>query len=667
MSEPSKGAQSVPGESLRAELPSGPSLNTEIEAFGHWRADLLDLVSALRRWIEEQGFLTPSVSDRLDRIDTQVRANKVMVAFVAEFSRGKSELINAIFFASYGRRIMPASAGRTTMCPTELGYDDQLPPCLLLLPIETRLEPQALMEWRMTPEKWIRIELDANDGEGLATAMAKVSEVRKVSLQDAPALGLWSTAEGGATAPVDADGLVEVPRWRHAVINMAHPLLKQGLVILDTPGLNAIGAEPELTVNLIPQAQAALFILSADAGVTKSDLDIWRNHLVVHEGDHNNRLAVLNKIDVLWDGLSTVQSVSAQIEQQRVSTAATLGVSVDQVIPVSAQKGLLAKVRGDSKLLAASRLGDLEQALVERLVHHRKEVITNALAASAQDFEKEIAHLVMTRKRDLSEQALELKGLKGKNSLVIKQLRGRIEQEEKEFDGARQRMLALRSIHNKSQSKLATILGSESLKKDFAAIRSVLTASRFKIGLRTAYEDLFDRLEAIQGEVADLQDEMTKMLHGTFRQLNSEFGFSLQIAEAVDLGKYRNEVQLVRTGYLKFISLGNSFGLMQENAAEKLLRALYSRIRSIHDSELSELEAWNRFAANGLDTQLREKRRNYARRIEAVERIGDAADGLGYRLDEIGVQERLLDELGTKAATLARTVHATAAEMTARH
>ena len=52
-----------------------------------------------------------------------MRTSKVMVAFVAEFSRGKSELINAIFFAGYGRRIMPASAGRTTMCPTELGYD----------------------------------------------------------------------------------------------------------------------------------------------------------------------------------------------------------------------------------------------------------------------------------------------------------------------------------------------------------------------------------------------------------------------------------------------------------------------------------------------------------------------------------------------------------------
>lgn len=640
----------------------GPSLSREIEAFGQWRTGLLDSVGALRRWIEDQGLLTPLVADRLDRIDAQVRANKVMVAFVAEFSRGKSELINAIFFASYGRRIMPASAGRTTMCPTELGYDDQLPPCLLLLPIETRLEPQALMEWRMMPEKWIRIDLDANDGEGLAAAMSKVAEVRKVTLEEATALGLWLNAEGGV--PVDSDGLVEVPRWRHAVINMAHPLLKQGLVILDTPGLNAIGAEPELTVNLIPQAQAALFILSADAGVTKSDLEIWQGHLVVHEGDHKNRLVVLNKIDVLWDGLSTAESVSQQIQHQRLSTAATLGVSIEQVIPVSAQKGLLAKVRGDTQLLAASRLVDLEQALVERLVHHRKAVITNALAASAVDFEKETTQFVTARKRDLAEQAQELKGLKGKNNLVIKQLRARIEQEEKEFDGARQRMLALRSIHNRSQTRVSAILGAEALKKEFADIRGVLTTSRLKLGLRTAYEDLFDRLEAIQREVEEQQEEMTKMLHGTFRQLNSEFGFSLQLAEAVDIGKYRREIQQVRTGYIKFISLGSTWNLMQGNAGEKLLRALYSRIRSIHDSEMSELEAWNRFAANGLDSQLREKRRNYTRRIEAVERIGDAADGLAYRLTEIGVQESLLDEMAMKAAQLSRSVHANAAAVT---
>jgi hypothetical protein len=62
--------------------------------------------------------------------------------------------------------------------------------------------------------------------------------------------------------PQGDDGLVDVPAWRHALINYPHPLLQQGLVVLDTPGLNAIGAEPELTLNLLPSAHAVVFMLA---------------------------------------------------------------------------------------------------------------------------------------------------------------------------------------------------------------------------------------------------------------------------------------------------------------------------------------------------------------------------------------------------------------------
>jgi hypothetical protein len=58
-----------------------------------------------------------------DQLQERLREDRLNVAFVAEFSRGKSELINAIFFADYGDRMLPSSAGRTTMCPTELLYD----------------------------------------------------------------------------------------------------------------------------------------------------------------------------------------------------------------------------------------------------------------------------------------------------------------------------------------------------------------------------------------------------------------------------------------------------------------------------------------------------------------------------------------------------------------
>ena len=310
-----------PGELLAT------SFNEQFDQHGTWRREFALRLKLLGEWMKDHELLDAAVEERLRRLETQVRSDKVMVAFVAEFSRGKSEMINAIFFAGYGRRIMPASAGRTTMCPTEMGYDADVPPCLRLLPIETRLQPQALMEWRMAPEKWTRIDLDVNNPQQLAAALEKVAETRRVTQDEARALGFWHNQAPDDNPMLDAQGMVEVPRWRHALINIAHPLLKQGLVILDTPGLNAIGAEPELTVSLIPQAHAVVFILGADTGVTKSDLAIWREHLITEGTAGDTRLVVLNKIDTLWDALSTPAQIETQIERQKASTAEILGIA----------------------------------------------------------------------------------------------------------------------------------------------------------------------------------------------------------------------------------------------------------------------------------------------------------------------------------------------------
>ncbi|MCC2635995.1 MAG: hypothetical protein K0S48_3881, partial [Ramlibacter sp.] len=118
------------------------SFNEQFDQHGAWRREFALRLKLLSEWLKDHDLLDSAVEERLRRLEGQMRSDKVMVAFVAEFSRGKSELINAIFFAGYKRRIMPASAGRTTMCPTELGYDAEVPPCLRLLPIESRLHPQ---------------------------------------------------------------------------------------------------------------------------------------------------------------------------------------------------------------------------------------------------------------------------------------------------------------------------------------------------------------------------------------------------------------------------------------------------------------------------------------------------------------------------------------------
>lgn len=634
------------------------TFNEQFDQHGAWRREFALRLKLLSEWLKDHDLLDAAVEERLRRLEGQMRSDKVMVAFVAEFSRGKSELINAIFFAGYKRRIMPASAGRTTMCPTELGYDAEVPPCLRLLPIETRLQTQPLMEWRMVPEKWHRVDLDVNDPAQLAQAFEKVSETRRVTVDQARALGFWHEDTPEDNPMVGTDGLVEVPRWRHALINIAHPLLKQGLVILDTPGLNAIGAEPELTVNLIPQAHAVVFILAADTGVTKSDLAIWREHLIAEdEGDAASRLVVLNKIDTMWDALSTPAQVQAQIDRQRTTTAEVLGLQKQQVIPVSGQKGLVAKVNNNPELLKASQLPVLEQALAEGVMGQRQKILHSAVGANIAELRAEATRSLGIRRRDLAEQMVELKGLRGKNMSVIKHMRARIEQEQADFDASGAKIHAVRSVHLKLLRDVFTLLGTATLKSEMQELTDALRTPGLKLGVRKAYGKTFDRLREGLRKSEKISGEIQTMLTGTFRQLNAEYGFSLQAPREPDLARYERDLDLVERSHNQYLGVSNAFRLAQPEFADRLVRALATRLRVIYESALGEVELWNKSAAAQLDAQLRERRRNFGRRLEAIERIQQAASGLDDRIAEIESQENALDLLDAKLAEL--TTHLT--------
>ncbi|PNG52965.1 putative GTPase [Variovorax sp. WDL1] len=621
------------------------SFNQQFDQHGAWRRNFAHRLKWLARWLDENELLDQSVAERLRELESQMRTSKVMVAFVAEFSRGKSELINAIFFAAYGRRIMPASAGRTTMCPTELGYDAGFAPCLRLLPIETRLEPHSLAHWRDKPEHWTEIPIDVEDAEQLSQTMNKVAEVRRVPLAEARSLGFWSDESPDDNPVPDGEGQVEIPRWRHALLNMPHPLLEQGLVILDTPGLNAIGAEPELTVSLIPQAHAVVFILAADTGVTRSDLAIWREHLITEGDPGETRIVVLNKIDTMWDTLSTPAQIDAQIQRQRKGAAELLGVPLTQVLPVSAQKGLQAKIRRDVPLLQASRLPALESVLGEGLLGKRERMLRLAVDAGISALQAEAARILKVRQRDLSEQALELQGLRGKNVSVIRHMRTRIEQEQAEFEGSNTRILALRSVQGKLLREVYAVLGSTALKADMARLSSSLKRPGIKFNVRKVYGATFDALRNNLREVQATTAEIQSMLHATFRQLNAEHGFALQAPAEPDLTGFQEQLSQIERSHIHYLGIGNVLKLAQPDFCDKLVRALASRLRVVNEAAMTEVERWSKGAGAQLDAQLKERRRNFTKRIEAIERIQSAAGNLDERLTELAAQEVGLAEL----------------------
>ena len=97
-------------------------------------------------------------------------------------------------------------------------------------------------------------------------------------------------------------------------------------------------------------------MLAADTGVTKTEHRRCGTITSATVGDSagKGRLAVLNKIDGLGDGLRPGDEVEREIDRQVRETAATLGVPETNVFPVSAQKALLGKIKNDAELIARS-------------------------------------------------------------------------------------------------------------------------------------------------------------------------------------------------------------------------------------------------------------------------------------------------------------------------
>lgn len=631
-----------------------PSFSEQFDRLSHWRKSFAAQMASFREWLAAHELLDAAVQEQLQRLENLLRGDKVSVAFVAEFSRGKSELINAVFFSHYGRRIMPASPGRTTMCPTELSYDTGLQPCLRLLPIETRAQPYSLAEWRERPSTWVQLPLDVDDADQLAQTMAHVTQVRKVPVDEARQLGFWSDEDGVENPLVDAQGLVEIPKWRHALINMAHPLLRQGLVIVDTPGLNAVGMEPELTVNLIAQAHAVVFVLAADTGVTKSDLAIWKGLLQPCHREGDAHLVVLNKIDTLWGSLDSGTEVKELLNRQRRQSAQILDIDPARIVPLSAQKGLVAKIESNTALLQKSGLPLFEDLLAQGILAHRQSILRSVVGEGMAHLQQQVLRSILIRRRDLDEQMLELRSLRGKNTSMIGRMRQRIEQEQQVFENSTAKILALRTVHLKLMNQAFHLLGATSLRKELEQLSGALEHSGLKVGVRKVYASTFERLRDLGAQVRAAAAEVQTMLAAMFRELNAEFGFSLQPPGDLQLHDFERELAQIEESYLQYLSFGNTLKLANPMFGQRMLKALGMRLRAVFESAANDLDLWSKSATAQLDAQLKERKRSFARRMEAVDRIHEAASGLAQRIAEIESAEQQLDQLEQRLAQWAQ-------------
>jgi Dynamin family len=615
----------------------------QFAAYSEWRKALVDSICDYRSWLNEQELNDAQIDQRITSLLERLREDKLNVAFVAEFSRGKSELINAIFFADYGKRLLPSSAGRTTMCPTELLYDPAKPTSIAMLPIETRTSDATTTEYKRYPDEWKVVTFDVDKNDTMVEAFKQVSSTKKATLEEAEKYGLFDPNSADDAMSVNKDGSIDIPCWRYAVINFPHPLLEQGLVILDTPGLNAIGTEPELTLNMLPNAHAVLFILAADTGVTKSEIDVWRQYISGTRWKQKGRLAVLNKIDGLWDALKNETEIEKEITKQVKTSAELLGLETNQIFPTSAQKGLLAKINGDEALLKQSRLPELEKALSDELIPSKKEIVRDNTKHEIDDLINNSNMILESRVSGVVEQLEELRGLRGKNEDVVEHMMNKVKVDKENFEKGLQRFQALRSVFSQQTNKLFTLLGMEALKVQVHTTREAMIAAKFTKSIRGAMDSFFSELTGRLVSSDAQIDEIKKMMDVMYDKFSKEHGLRKSEPPAFSTLRYQKELAKLERAYKEqFNTTFNMIANEKMTLTTKFFETLASRVIHVYEVANRDVENWLKAVIAPMESQVREHQLQLRRRLESIKRIYKATDTLEDRISELeGIEKSI--------------------------
>ncbi len=306
----------------------------------------------------------------INEVHERVSSQSFSIAIVGEFKRGKSTLINALL----GQDVLPTD----------------------ILPCSATLNR---ITYGITPS----VEVCFRDGH-----------VDKVDIDRLSDYVTKLTPESEQLAASVSEATVYYP------VNYC----MNNVDIIDTPGLNDDKNMTDVTLSVLPKADAAIMTIMATSPFSDYERDFLENKLLT--SDMGRVLFVVTRIDSFDDEddvEKVLKSIETRIERYIMDKAAkTYGmdsaeyaafkrkIGKPRVYGISAKQAVRGKLTGDNMLLAKSRFPEFEKALERFLTDERGAVLLqvplNRLAAGAN----EVLKTIELRSNALSMQKEEFEG-----------------------------------------------------------------------------------------------------------------------------------------------------------------------------------------------------------------------------------------------------------------
>jgi GTP-binding protein EngB required for normal cell division len=284
------------------------SESSAVSKYSHLKNELLRCINEMLTIEAIRGCPCEELREKIEK-------NTFNLVVVGQFKRGKTSLINALL----GADILPVAVVPLTSIVTIMTYGDAL-----------------------------RVRVYFNDG--------RITEIKPESLPE------YVTEKGN---PKNIKDVSEV------VITYPSPYLKDGVRLIDTPGVGSIYQHnTDVAYQYLPKSDAAMFLLSVDQPMSKAELDFLRD-----VKEYSNKIFfLLNKADYFNE-----KELQESIEFSRDVLKEAMGTDV-RIFPISARLALEGKVLGDGDILKKSRLPEFSEVLNRFLMEEKGRVLILSVA-----------------------------------------------------------------------------------------------------------------------------------------------------------------------------------------------------------------------------------------------------------------------------------------------
>ncbi len=589
-------------------------------------------------WRKRYDLDNTNTSNTINNILSALSHDRVTLAFVAEFSRGKTELINSLFFSQTGVKLLPSSPGRTTMCPTEVFFDPNGSSYIRLLDIETRFEETSFADLKEDLTRWKKIRLDTDNPAQMQEVFKELVATKAVSKDKAQEMGLFNEREAAELGIINPES-VDIPVWRHAMISFPHPLLKAGLCILDTPGLNALGSEPELTLSMLPNAQAIIFVLAADTGVTKSDMNIWTRHVCSTTNANKQSLAVvLNKIDTLWDEFNGEASYEQSIQSQVAKTAAILQIPQELIFPVSGKQSLLAKLKHDDKLLDHSRISPLEHYLSEKILNQRQRILLDAVLRDIGFLLKESFTLTEIKYNNHNKQLEEFKKLDFENKDTIDKLTRETKLQEAAYFKNLNHFKESREVFRVKLLALMEALEPATFNKAIATHKVQIDRSITTHGMRQGMKKLFEEFRVLLGICAEKSEDAKSYILEMHTQFDTQFGLKELKPSVFEIGDYLAQLEELLIIGEEFRTSARTIMTEKNLVTRKLFTTMIAQSRKVLNKTYMDAVVWGENVLSPIAHQLIDQKKQIENRLVILRSTGESKLKVKENMDKLEVE-----------------------------